>query len=90
MDCFLECPLIEGAGTMDLKIPLLLQTRTAEVTFLLTPIFFGGVIREAATGTVRRLYRLDILFTSRTNDTTIFTSTDNSLADRAPRRKDKV
>jgi hypothetical protein len=89
MDCFLECPLIEGAGTMDLKIPLLLQTRTAEVTFLLTPIF-GRVIREAAAGAARRPYGPDILFTSRTNDTTIFTPANNGLADRTTRRKNEV
>ena len=85
MDRFLERPLIEGAGAMDLEIPLLLQARTAEVTFSIS----SGV-REAAARAIGGAYGSDCLLAIRTNDEVLPLAAEGGLTDGTNRWKDKV
>ena len=70
---------------MDLEIPPLLQTRGAEVTFLI-----AGRVRETAVGAVRWEHGSDSLVAVRAHDEGFPRPAEEGPTDGADRRKDEV
>jgi hypothetical protein len=85
MDRLLERPFIEAAGPMDLKMPLLLQARAAEVTR-----FIIRGYGKAATGAVRGVYRPDCLATIGAQGKIFLLVIKKCLTDGAQRWKNKI